>query len=232
MVSVLLACADTVPRDAMLADTVRLAGKATVDAGSSIPPSTPDPASVCGVLVELAHASGLPLSRHVADTLIADPRGHEPVWTRRGCLIELADSTGRTADPIAPLDQWFSANGWRQALPFSADGPDGTMFGYFDRDRLCLFEGHWDGGDDADPAYVPAPGIEFRIRCVRLEPGDTASQPSVPRTSRDPVSSPAGERAAVGVVGAAVDLRTNGSRSSVTKVPNVGFGASSALRSS
>ena len=56
--------------------------------------------------------------------------------------------------------------GWVPSYGYSADGPDGTVMGFVTKDYLCVIEGHWDGGDDSDSTYVPAPGCEMTVTCV------------------------------------------------------------------
>ncbi len=57
--------------------------------------------------------------------------------------------------------------GWREDLGYGADGKDGTAFGFRRGETLCIARASWDGGDDADPTYVPDDRYELRIECMR-----------------------------------------------------------------
>ncbi len=48
-----------------------------------------------------------------------------------------------------------------------ADGPDGTFYRALKNGVFCAVEGRWDGGDDADPAYVPSPTYEVIVKCAK-----------------------------------------------------------------
>jgi hypothetical protein len=108
------------------------------------------------------------------DTVILAASGAASPWNRRGCAMDIADTTGKTSLSIASLEGWFRDHGWREALRFSADGPDGTRLGFFQGGQICVIEGQWDGLDDSDSSYVPKPGMTVRIRCVALAARDTA----------------------------------------------------------
>jgi hypothetical protein len=98
----------------------------------------------------------------------------QETWPRRGCLIALDDSEAKSVDaPSRRYDDWFRSRGWAYAPWYSADGPDGTAFGYLLQDRFCLVNGRWDGGDDSDSTYVPAPGFRITVFCGAGTPSDT-----------------------------------------------------------
>jgi hypothetical protein len=133
----------------------------------------PAPSPICDTLWRLLGATG---SRHllfIRDTLVPNPGGSAVAWPRRGCWIQVVDSVAPGGTQTDELRKWFLAHGWRNA-PYSADGPDGTMFGLFREPDLCLVAGHWDGGDDTDTTYVPRPGDELTVQCVPAAPGDSA----------------------------------------------------------
>jgi hypothetical protein len=112
--------------------------------------------------------------RFVGDTIVPNPGGSRAPWPRRGCWIHVVDSVAAPGGTqTGELQNWFLAHGWRNA-PYGADGPDGTMFGLFRAPDLCLVEGQWDGGDDADTTYVPRPGDELTVQCVPAAPSDSA----------------------------------------------------------
>ena len=74
--------------------------------------------------------------------------------------------------PVEALERALLARGWVMHDGYAADGPDGTTLGLASRDYLCLIEGRWDGGDDTDTTYVPAPGCTAIATCVPLRRDD------------------------------------------------------------
>jgi len=74
--------------------------------------------------------------------------------------------TDTSSCPAFELDQALASAGWVEQSGYSADGPDGTLMGRATRQYLCVIEGSWDGGDDSDTTYVPAPGCEVTVTCV------------------------------------------------------------------
>lgn len=85
---------------------------------------------------------------------------------RRGCRVS-AHSDDRPGAPVDAVVEALQAEGWRLLLAYMADGPDGSTAGFEVGPVLCIVEGRWDGGDDADPTYVPAPGYELAVGCFR-----------------------------------------------------------------
>ena len=83
----------------------------------------------------------------------------------RGWAIHvlLTDTSGC---PEAALDRSLRAAGWVYARGYQGDGPDGTVLGLSSRKYLCVLEAEWDGEDDSDSTYVPAPGCEVTVTCV------------------------------------------------------------------
>lgn len=59
----------------------------------------------------------------------------------------------------------LAAMGWKASM--EADGPDGTFYQVNRQDVFCVVEGQWDGGDDSDPAYVPASKLQITVKCAR-----------------------------------------------------------------
>ncbi len=116
-----------------------------------------------------------PASRHVrliADTLVPSPVGPDSTWPRRGCGVSVVDTLDARPGP-GDLEHWFIDRGWSYAR-YAADGPDGTMWGVVRGRDLCIVEGAWDGGDDADSTYVPKPGFTLDVQCLPAAPSDTA----------------------------------------------------------
>ena len=74
--------------------------------------------------------------------------------------------------PVEPLENALMARGWVMAYGYAADGPDGTTLGLRSRDFMCLVAGRWDGGDDSDTTYVPAPGCVVTATLVPLGADD------------------------------------------------------------
>ena len=73
---------------------------------------------------------------------------------------------------LGEMERALSARGWSMHHGYTADGPDGSAMGFVKNRYLCVVEGSWDGGDDSDPAYVPAIGCEMTVTCVPRREGD------------------------------------------------------------
>lgn len=131
-----------------------------------------DGTSTCDTLARIIKVPAMQVLAASRDTSLPDPMSEKPGW-RRGCGVHLKDSTDTTGAPMQPLEEWFKSREWVYAQ-YSADGPDGEVFGYAGHGRLCVIRGSWDGGDDSDSTYVPAPGYELRIFCAPSMPADTA----------------------------------------------------------
>ena len=58
----------------------------------------------------------------------------------------------------------FNKDGW--CADKGADGPDGTSYRALKKNVFCLVEGHWDGGDDSDPKYVPSSRYKVIVKCA------------------------------------------------------------------
>ena len=68
--------------------------------------------------------------------------------------------------PMSKLEYALYAAGWAPDYGYAADGPDGGVLGFVSKESLCVVEGRWDGGDDADSTYVPEVGCEVTVTCV------------------------------------------------------------------
>jgi hypothetical protein len=68
--------------------------------------------------------------------------------------------------PIETIEDAMQNAGWAQAYGYQADGPDGGDMGFVTRRFLCLIQGQWEGGDDSDTTYVPAPGCKVTATIV------------------------------------------------------------------
>jgi hypothetical protein len=104
------------------------------------------------------------------DTLIVD---HRMGRTALGCQLRITGSRsafeGRDS-PDERLRTSLASRGWTEDLRYGADGPDGTAFAFVTGSVLCLFQAAWDGGDDADPSYVPHDRYELVVGCMEREP--------------------------------------------------------------
>ena len=142
-------------------------------AASTAPPQsfTLDGTSTCDTLARLIKVPAVQLLAVARDSSLRDPMSDTPGW-RRGCIIAMEDPADTAGAPMPLLEQWFTSRGWVYA-PYSADGPDGEVFGYTDFHRLCVVRGSWDGGDDSDTTYVPAPGYELWVMCAPATPEDS-----------------------------------------------------------
>lgn len=92
--------------------------------------------------------------------------------TTVGWAIHVA-VTDTSACPNEPLQDGLLSAGWAPDYGYGADGPDGQHMGFVTRDLLCVVEARWDGGDDSDTTYVPAPGCEVTATCVPRRADDT-----------------------------------------------------------
>jgi len=68
--------------------------------------------------------------------------------------------------PNTRLQYALDAAGWSGHNSYIADGPDGGVMGFVSKHYFCVVEGRWDGGDDTDSLYVPAPGCSVTVVCV------------------------------------------------------------------
>lgn len=82
--------------------------------------------------------------------------------------------TDTSACPVDYVEHALEAAGWAPRYDYGADGPDGTAMGYVTKEYFCKIEGRWDGGDDSDTTYVPAPGCEMMVTCVKRRLDDVA----------------------------------------------------------
>lgn len=106
----------------------------------------------------------------------------------RGCVIRLSGDASKVTDtqrPAISLDSLFgdslpacpdgklpvdlprdllNKDGW--CVDKMADGPDGTSYRALKKGVFCAVEGHWDGGDDSDPKYLPSPRSEVIVKCA------------------------------------------------------------------
>jgi hypothetical protein len=83
----------------------------------------------------------------------------------RGWVFRIA-VTDTSVCPIEAIEDAVQNAGWAQAYGYQADGPDGGEMGFVTRKFLCLIQGQWDGGDDSDTTYVPAPGCTVSATIV------------------------------------------------------------------
>lgn len=101
-----------------------------------------------------------------------------------GCVIRLSGNGNKVTETHNPNDLFGSSlpycpdgklpadfprellneDGW--CGDKMADGPDGTYYRAFKKNVFCAVEGHWDGGDDSDPEYVPSPRYEVIVKCA------------------------------------------------------------------
>ena len=81
------------------------------------------------------------------------------------------DADGSPA-PVDDLAEALGAIAWQRVLEYQADGPDGSVTGITVGSVLCIIRGQWDGGDDSDTTYVPAPGYDLDVSCFRRTADD------------------------------------------------------------
>ena len=98
--------------------------------------------------------------------IVTDRKDASRVPSLRVSLVSTSDN----APQAFGIADALVAAGWVEDGAYSADGADGTVFGYVCREALCRVEGHWDGGDVTDSLYVPAPGGSIELVCVPRVP--------------------------------------------------------------
>jgi len=91
---------------------------------------------------------------------------------RMGCRVSGHTDEDRVAAPVDMLLDALQAEGGQPLWAYGADGPDGSSIGVTVGPVLCLIRGSWDGGDDSDTTYVPAPGYALEIACFRRTADD------------------------------------------------------------
>ena len=91
---------------------------------------------------------------------------------RMGCRVFGHTDEDRVAAPVDVMLDALQSEGWRPLWAYGADGPDGSSIGVTVGPVLCLLRGRWDGGDDSDTTYVPAPGYDLEITCFRRTADD------------------------------------------------------------
>ena len=95
--------------------------------------------------------------------------GFETEHLEHACRVSWRHDTGH-----APLGDDFeraSAAGWRErGKLLTADGPDGSIEAVSRGGVACLVSGEWDGGDDSDSTYAPAPGFTISASCYTDRP--------------------------------------------------------------
>jgi hypothetical protein len=83
----------------------------------------------------------------------------------RGWIFRV-DVRDTSVCPIEAIEDAMQNAGWAQANGYQADGPDGGDMGFVTRRFLCLIQGKWEGGDESDTTYVPAPGCKVTATIV------------------------------------------------------------------
>jgi hypothetical protein len=130
-----------------------------------------------------AHAAANPAHDPSKPTTIVGPDSttFEYIWARTtapGChvVVSGSDSASRAA-MLGDVDSLLINAGWLAADSlYSADGPDGSVLGFLKSQTLCVREGSWDGGDDADSTYVPSPNFKLEVRCAPRRSDDRPGQ--------------------------------------------------------
>jgi hypothetical protein len=140
------------------------------DTGAPVPPAIRDAcADLHAVFSAVARAKGLaPPAVGPRDTTMTFG-GFQDGVAERACYVRWTDS----ANDVAPGDLLgaAAARGWKErAHLLSADGPDGTVLAISRGGAACVFDMRWDGDDDSDSTYVPAPGFTAEASCFPDRP--------------------------------------------------------------
>ena len=120
-----------------------------------------------------------PLSLRSDDAPLAETFSRDAV--QRGCVLTWKGTFARTPDVGGEASGAFTAAGWAPVTHMQADGPDGTVFGMVSITALCIVQGEWDGGDDADSTHVAGDWWRLRVEC-----GDDVQKAAEPGGSRYP----------------------------------------------
>lgn len=87
----------------------------------------------------------------------------------RACYTTWSDSLRGL--PYQGLLAQVKAHGWvERPKLLSADGPDGSLLAISRGDVACVLDLRWEGDDDSDSTYVPAPGFTAIASCFRNRP--------------------------------------------------------------
>ena len=140
--------------------------------------------SCAGLLEETCSRVYKKLGSGPYDSLTKSPQSFTDEGKRyHGCVIRLSGNAKLATDAQRPeglFGRWLpycpdgalpadlsrgvlDGDGW--CADTMADGPDGTSYRAFKDNVFCAVEGHWDGGDDSDPKYVPSPRYEVIVKC-------------------------------------------------------------------
>lgn len=124
-----------------------------------------DATSSCDIVARiLAELPTLAIDR--SDGQVRDYRTGE---VGRGCRVEVKGLATAYRDKDAPdvvLREQLTRLGWTEDYQYAADGPDGSAFAFRSGSTLCVFQAHWDGGDDSDPSYVPDDRYDIEVDCL------------------------------------------------------------------
>jgi hypothetical protein len=93
---------------------------------------------------------------------------------KKGCIVKLYGKWSQLMDNLNPTDiirpdsgsSSLGVQGWSFDHNYAADGKDGTVFGIRKDSVLCIVRGHWDGGDDSNPAYIRADEYNVFVSCA------------------------------------------------------------------
>ena len=94
------------------------------------------------------------------------PHGGRLLTTARLTIHGSYKTTPAPKDAISLIEAYMNRSGWRNDEECSADGPGGTFWGMRRAGVRCLVLGEWDGGDDSDSTYVPAPEYKVIVDCL------------------------------------------------------------------
>ena len=93
--------------------------------------------------------------------------------SRLGCRVLGAGTTRAASASLDSLIARYRSAGWDWAGAFAADGPDGSTTALQRHSITCVFEGQWDGGDDADSTHTPSDSLALSTACAPLVASDT-----------------------------------------------------------
>lgn len=159
------------PDRRVAAATTAQAGAIPVDTDTNLSPDTSalDNMTACQLVVTLATESpGVNVRVSVGNF-----RDEVADIDRSGCTITIGGSwkaLGGGPSALDTISNVLTDHGWRDDPRYAEDTPGGTRFALTRGATICIFQGMWDPGNEADSTYVPSDEYTFIIRCATPHP--------------------------------------------------------------
>jgi hypothetical protein len=147
-----------------VANSLPGAASPTTAPGEVVAPTGGAPRECEAIAATLRRVPGAEVTR--SDGTFDDPVGGRD---RTGCRVTVKGTFGALRGEQRPeirLAEALRERGLTYDHRYDADGPDGTSFAFRTDEVLCIVQGKWDGGDDTDPAYIPADTYDVFAGCT------------------------------------------------------------------